>query len=154
MSYDKTKSPPAIDHVRDLLEQGHPQDALKFIEHLGQKNPPTENARGVCLMRLGKVEQAVSVLRDVAFQGYVCMPSDTPVPYQINFAAAALLANLKDAAMPILNKLDAEEHPEVAQLKNAVRQWFQNLNFFQKCCCKVGIYPRKAVKIDFVPGMI
>jgi len=150
----KTKSPIAIEHIRELLNQGCPQDALKFIEHFGQKTPVMENARGVCLMQLGKVEEAISVLRDVAFQGYICMPSDTPVLYQINFATAMLLSNRKEGAFPILNKLDEWEHPQITKLKDAIRRWVKSLNFIEKCCYYIGLYPNKPVTIDFPPGEV
>ena len=150
----RTKSPIAIDHIRKLLNQGRPQDALKFIEHLGQKTPVMENARGVCLMRLGKIEEAISVLREVAFQGYICMPSDTPVLYQINFATAMLLSNCNEGAFSILNELDEKGHPQAAKLKNAIKRWVKSLSFIEKCCYHIGLYPNKPVTIDFLPGEI
>src|SRR4030042_766058 len=147
----KTKSPMAIEHIRELLNQDRPHDALKFIEQLNQKTPVMENARGVCLIRLGKIEEAISVLRDVTFQGYICMPSDTPVPYKINFAAAMLLANRKEGAFFILNKLDEKEYPQIAKLKDVIRRWVKSLNFIEKCCYYIGMYPNKPVTIDFPP---
>ncbi len=154
MSRDKSKSATAIDHLRELLEQGRPQDALKFIDHLGRKDREMENARGVCLMRLGKVEEAVSVLRDVAFGGFVCMPADSPALYQVNFATAMLLANQKDAAIPVLDKLKARKCPEAAKVGEAVQRWYKSLNVFRRCCCRMGFYPRRPVTLDFQPGEI
>jgi hypothetical protein len=150
----KTKSPTAIEHVRELLSRDHPYDALKFIEHLGQKTPVMENARGVCLMRLGKIEEAVSVLRDIAFQGYICIPTDTPALYQINFATAMLLSKQNDSAFDILNKLDEKVHPEASKLKEAIRRWVKVLNFIEKCAYYIGLYPNKRVTIDFPPGEV
>ncbi|MFB0552231.1 MAG: tetratricopeptide repeat protein [Phycisphaerae bacterium] len=150
----KIKSPASIDYVRELLNQGRPQDALKFIEHLGQKTPIMENARGVCLLRLGKIEQAISVLREVVFQGYICIPSDTPVLYQINFATAMLIANLKDAAIPILDRLDVTEYPQAAKLKDAISRWAKSLNLIERFSYHLGLYPSKPVKIDFPPGEV
>ena len=150
----KTKSPTAIERVRELLNKDRPEDALKFIEHLDQKTPVMENARGVCLMRLGKIEEAVSVLRDIAFQGYICIPTDTPVLYQINFATAMLLSKNNDGALDILNKLDEKEHPEISKLKEAIRGWVKGLNFIEKCGYYIGLYPNKRVTIDFAPGEI
>jgi len=150
----KTKSPIAIDHIRELLNQNRPHDALKFIENLGQKTPVMENARGVCLMRLGKFEEAISVLREVAFQGYICMPSDTPVLYQMNFAIAMLVSNHKEGAFPILNKLDEKVLPQIAKLEDAIRRWVKSLNFIEKCCYHIGLYPNKPVTIDFPPGEV
>jgi hypothetical protein len=150
----KIKSPTTIEHIRELLNQDRPQDALKYIEHLGQKTPDMENARGVCLMRLGKIEEALSVLREVVFQGYICMPSDTPVLYQINFATAMLLSNHKDGAFSILNKLDKKVYPQLVKIKDVVRRWVRSLNFIEKCGYYFGLYPNKPVTIDFVPGEI
>lgn len=154
MPKTKTKSPTVIERVRELLNQNRPDDALKFIEHLGQKTPVMENARGVCLMRLGKIDEAVSVLRDIAFQGYICIPTDTPVLYQINFATAMLLSNHNDGALDILNKLDEKVHPEVSKLKEAIRRWVKSLNFIEKCAYYIGLYPNKRVTIYFPPGEI
>ena len=150
----KTKSPIAIEYIRELLNLGRPNDALKFVEHLGQKTPIMENARGVCLMRLGKTEEAISVLREVVFQGFICMPSDTPVPYQANFATAMLLANHKDGAFSILNKLDEKKYPQIMKLKDAIRQWVKSLNFAEKCYYHIGLYPKKPIMIDFAPGEV
>lgn len=150
----RTKSLTDIEHVRELLNQNRPHDALKFIEHLGQKTPAMENARGVCLMRVGRIEEAIAVLRDVVFREYVCMPSDTPALYQMNFATAMLLCNRKEGAFPILDTLDEKEYPQTAKLKDATRRWYGGLNFFQKCCHRMGLYPNEPVAIDFPPGEI
>jgi len=150
----KTKPLIPIEHIRTLLSQRRPQDALNFIEHLGQKTPAMENARGVCLMRLGKIEEAIPVLRDIVFQGYICLPTDTPVLYQINFATAMLLSNHKEGAFDILNKLDEKEYQQVVKLKDAIRQWVKSLSFIEKCRYYMDLYPEKPVTIDFPPGEI
>jgi hypothetical protein len=150
----KQKSPAGIEHVRELLNENCPLDALKYIEHLGQQTPVIENARGVCLMRAGRIEEAVTVLRDVVFQGHICIPSDTPVLYRINFATAMLLSNEKDAAFPVLNELDEKEHPEVTKLKDAIRQWVKSLSFSEKCRYHLGLYSKKPISLDFPPGEI
>ena len=105
-------------------------------------------------MRLGKIEEAVSVLRDIAFQGYICIPTDTPVLYKINFATAMLLSKNNDGALDILNKLDEKVNPEVSKLKETIRRWVKNLNFIEKCAYYIGLYPNKRVTIDFPPGEI
>ncbi|MDD5458448.1 MAG: hypothetical protein PHF37_03550 [Phycisphaerae bacterium] len=154
MLNSSTKSQSSIAHIRQLLNDGRPHDALKFINHLGLKSPIMENARAVCLMRMGKPEQAISVLRDIVFRGYVCMPSDTPALYQANFAVAMLMVNQKDGAIPILTKLNVSECPQVAKLKDAVSEWMQSLNIFQKLLCRIGYYPAKKIKIEFPLGEI
>ncbi|HUT30568.1 MAG TPA: hypothetical protein VMX13_12310 [Sedimentisphaerales bacterium] len=103
-------------------------------------------------MRLGKIEEAISLVRDVAFQGYICMSFDAPVLYQINFARAMLLSDRKEGDFSILNKLDEKVHPQIAKLKDAIRQSVKRLNFIEKCCYHIGLYPNKPVTIDFSPG--
>ena len=73
----KQKSPAGIENVRELLNKNLPVEALKFIDHTGQQSPVMENAKGVCLMRIGRIEEAVTTLRDIVFQGHICIPSDT-----------------------------------------------------------------------------
>lgn len=143
-----------MEQIQELLSRGGPNEALKFIEHLGQRTPILQNARGVCLMRLGRIDEAIAALRDVAFQGHICMPSDTPVQYKINFATAMLLHNSKEGAFPILEGLDAKQYPQTTKLKDAIRRWARSLNFFDKCRYLIGWYPNKPVAIDFPPGEI
>ncbi len=150
----KQKTTGNIEHIRELLNQERPLDALKYIDHLGQQSPIMENARGVCLMRAGKIDEAVTVLRDLVFQGRICIPSDSPVLFKINFATAMLLSNQKDAAFPILNELDEKEHPEIVKLKDAVCKWVKSLTFSEKCRYHVGLYPKKPVTLDFPPGEV
>jgi hypothetical protein len=154
MHSNKANLSQPIDRVRKLLDDNKTNYALMFIERLGDKSIVMQNARGVCLMRLGKFKEALSVLRDVAFQGYPCLPPDTPVLYQINFAVAMLGSNHKEGAFSILNKLEENEHPQIAKLKDAIRRWVKGLNFVEKCCYYVGLYPNKPVVIDFLPGDI
>ena len=82
------------------------------------------------------------------------MSSDTPVLYQINFATAMLIANFKEGAIPILNKLNGQTYPQAAKIKDALNQWVKSLNLFQKLCYHLRIYPSKPVKIDFPPGEV
>ncbi len=151
---NKQKTPSPIEHIRELLNQNRPADAMKFIDHLGQDTPVMENARGVCLMRLGKIEKAAAILRNALFQGQICIPTNAPVLYRMNFATVMLLSNQKDAAFPILKQIDAKEHPEAAKLKEAVQQWVKSLSFFERCRYHIGFYPKKPVTLDFPPGEV
>jgi hypothetical protein len=150
----KQKSPAGIENIRELLNQNQPAEALKFIDRTGQQSPAMENAKGVCLMRIGRIEEAVTALRDIVFQGHICIPSDSPVLYKINFATAMILSNHKDAALPIINQIDEKEYPYAAKLKEAVRQWAKNLSLSEKCRYHLGLYPKKPITLDFQPGEI
>ena len=141
-----------FDRVQTLLDEGRPSDALKLIDHPGQTSASMKNAQAVCLLRLGKVQEAISLLRDITFQGFVCIPSDTPVVYQANFITAMLMANHKDSIFDIIDRLDDRQHPAVAKIKATIEKWEKSLNTFQKLLYKMGIYPKKAILIDFPPG--
>jgi len=141
-----------LDRVRELLEQDRPQDALDLIEHVGQNSPAMKNAHGVCLLRLGRIEDALSVLREIAFQGHICIPSDTPAVYQANFATAMLMVNHKDGAIDLIKELDAKHCPEVAELKAAIDRWEKNMPLVRRLLFNIGIYPSAPMPIDFVPG--
>lgn len=154
MKIETQKKTSPIEHIRELLNQNLPVEALEFIEHIGQKSPDIENARGVCLMRTGKINEAVVVLRDNIYKGHICIPSDTPVLYKINFVTAMILANNKEAAFPVLTRLNKNEHPYIAKLKDAVNQWVNSLSFFEKLRYKIGSYSDKPINIDFQPGEI
>jgi hypothetical protein len=140
------------DPVRLLLDQGKPQEALNLLKHLGQNSALTKNIQGVCLLRLGKIHEAISILSEITFQGKVCIPPETPVVFRTNFATAMLMANNKEAAISVVEHLDDRQHPAVTRIRDAIRAWEKSLNIFQRLLSKAGIYPKKAIPLDFVPG--
>ena len=144
----------ARDPVRQLLGQGRTQEALNLLNHLGQNSASSKNIKAVCLLRLGRIHEAISILSEITFQGNICVPPDTPVVFQTNFATAMLMANNKEAAISVIERLDDKQHPAVARIRNAIKTWEKGLNIFQRLLSKAGIYPRKAIPVDFVPGDI
>lgn len=153
MSPLKTKTTISIyDRIQQLLDQNHPQEALNLINHVNPDSAPMKNAQGVCLLRLGRIEDAISVLREIAFRGHVCIPPDTPVVYQTNFATAMLMANHKEGVIDVIERLDEDRHPAVARIKAAMKKWARGLNPLQRMLYKAGIYPRRPIPIDFAPG--
>jgi len=140
------------DPVQQLLDQGCTQEALNLLNHLGQTSASSKNIKAVCLLRLGKVREAISILNEITFQGNICIPPDTPVVFQTNFATAMLIADNKEAAISVVERLDDKQHPAVARIKTAIRHWEKGLNLFQRLLSKAGIYPRKGIPVDFIPG--
>ena len=144
----------ARDPVRQLLDQGRTHEALNLLDHLGQNSASSKNIKAVCLLRLGRVREAVSILSEITFQGNICIPPETPVVFQTNFATAMLMANNKEAAISVVERLEDKQHPAVARIKNAIKTWEKGLNIFQRLLSRAGIYPRKEIPLDFVPGDI
>jgi len=149
------KAPTALQRIRALLEQDRPGEALNFIIRSGDDTPEMENARGVCLLRLGRLDEAISVLGDITFQGLPGIPPHTPTLFQVNFAVAMLRANRdKGGALLISDRLTGSEHPEAAKLKAAVRQWKESLGPLGRLRCRLGLYPAKPVPLDEHAGAV
>lgn len=138
--------------IRQLLEENRPQDALNLINRIDQDSASMKNARGVCLLRLGRIEEAISVFREITFRGHICIPSDTPIVYQTNFAVAMLMGNHKQAVADIISRLDEKQHPAVGRIRSAIRKWEKSLRLFKRLLYKAGLYPGDAISLDFVPG--
>ena len=141
-----------LEHVRELLNQNRAEEALGLLRHWGQKTPEVENARAVCLLRLGKLTEATSILRSLVFRSFVCMPDDVPVLFQANFATAMLMANFKDAALPIVDRLGRTENPQIVRVIEAVQQWKKSIGLWGRLRTRFGFYPKKPVPLDFPPG--
>lgn len=141
-----------LDRVRDLLDQNRPEEALNLLDRCGPETPEVENARAVCLLRLGRLSDAIGILRDITFCGYMNIPDDTPLRFRLNFATSMLMVNFKDAAMAVMNRLKHENDPQAVQLRQAIERWRRGLGLIGRLCCRVGFYPRQPVEIDFPPG--
>jgi hypothetical protein len=155
MTTKTANAPATLQYIRELLDHDRPDEALDLITHSCNDSPEMENARGVCLLRLGRFDEAISVLRDVTYQGLPAIPYDTPALFQANFAVAMLRANrAKDAALVISERLNGNEHPEAAKLKAAVRQWKKSLGPLGRLGCRLGLYPAQPVPLDERAGAV
>src|SRR4051812_5805649 len=82
-----------LDSVESLLHAGRPQQALDLLASARFSSPWAANATAVCLLRLGRAERAVELLRDLVLSaGGVCLRPDAPSTFKINFATALLAA--------------------------------------------------------------
>jgi hypothetical protein len=149
----KIKPLAAMTDIAGLLDQGQAEQALVSIGHSGQDSAPWRNAKGVCLLRLGRHDEAVRAFRDLAFRdGSIVVPEDVPPLYVANFITAMLLKRNFEAAIPLLEHLHDNGSPYVTQLLQAARQWRQSLTWVQRLRCYIGWYPNKSFPLDFPPG--
>ncbi len=155
METKKSLFDPGMDRIRALLNEGRALEALNLINHVGQTSAQWQNARGVCLLRLGRTDEAVTVLRDVVFpDNCIFVPDDVPALYRANFATAMILVRNIEAAYHILEYMDVRGHPYAQQLATAFQRWNKTLSWIQRLLGSLGWYPDKSICLDFPPGAV
>jgi hypothetical protein len=142
-----------LDQVHDLIGKNHYRDAIDLINRSGQHSAPMENARGVCLLRMGEIEKAGKVFHGLVFPtGSICADPNCPVTYHTNFVTAMFLSGNHVAGLGVLGQIRDRRHPSVARLQAALKTWKKGLGLLQRLGCAVNAYPQKPVTVDFPPG--
>jgi hypothetical protein len=139
--------------VHDLLNEGHTSAAMHIINGSGQHSGAMENARGVCLLRMGKAEEARIVFGSLTFPNKsIGISPETPTVYQTNYVTANILADHTDTGLHILSQIQDDQHPAVKKLRSAVAAWKKSLGLHHRLMLLLGVYPNKPIALDFVPG--
>ena len=142
-----------LEKAIQLAEAGHYEQALGLLNKGSSASPEYLNARGVCLMRMGRHADAVRVLRSLVIPaGVTWMDSKLPVVFRANFATALFLGGLPQGMKDMLREIDEKDHPSVVRLDKALKDWEKTLSMLQWCGWKLGIAQESPVKIDFLPG--
>ncbi|MCE5186332.1 MAG: hypothetical protein LLF76_09430 [Planctomycetaceae bacterium] len=139
--------------VREYLKNGQPEKALQMLDREAQ-HTELVHARGVCLLRLHRVEAAINELRQVVFGTFVAIPASTPPLYKANYLTALLLKGYTQMALEIEQTLKAEDHAYIAKLKKAVREWKSSLPLHQRLMCALRLYPNRPFELTFPPGEV
>jgi hypothetical protein len=146
---------PTMQRVLRLAAAGSYQKALGVLSAHGGRDDQLRNARGVCLLRLGKVEEAIRLYRELVLKpGCMWARPELPVHYKTNYATALLLGGHPAGGLDVLAEIKDEQDPRVRQLRAAIKKWESELSFWQKLNWKIGsISPtNRPVKLDFEPG--
>ena len=105
------------DRVLRHVANGNYPKALDLLRSAGRE-PRLRNAIGVCLMRLGRTDEAVRIYRDLVLTaGCTWLRPDIPLVYSINYATSLALAGHPAGCLEILSDLNADEHPVVQDLR-------------------------------------
>jgi hypothetical protein len=135
-----------LTRVDTLLREDCPWEALALLP--ATDTPWVRNARGVCLLRLGRPGEAIEVLRDLVFGpgGLAVQPDADPV-FQANYATALLLDGNIEGFWGILGGIRDRGHPGVAKVDEAVRRWKAGMSFGQRVASALGLGgPRFAIR--------
>jgi hypothetical protein len=124
--------------VDQLLGDDRPEQALGLLP--ATSAPWVRNARGVCLLRLGRPGRAIDALRDLVFDppGFALRADADPV-FQANYATALLLDGNADGFFSVLGAIRDRNHPAVARLDAAVRRWKVGMTFWQRVGSVLGV---------------
>lgn len=141
-----------IAQIRQLLNDKQDQKALQLLEHMDRKNDLIQNAYSVCLMRVGRVADALALLRALAFKGLPGIAAETPAIIQANYATALLLSGDNLQAIDIINRLKNPEHPYVVKLKQSIEAFKRRSGLWGRLLWALTVYPSKRLDLDFAPG--
>ena len=142
-----------LEHVRDLLDRGEAEKAFEELSRTRDSSPDVDNARAVCLMRLGRPECAVAIYQAMLLKGGVAADPSAPVEYVVNFATALLLAGNTAGGIRMLDALGRTDHPSASRLRAAVARWRTSLGILRRLLfAAYGAVPAKPVVLDFPPG--
>ncbi|EMI15929.1 hypothetical protein RMSM_07147 [Rhodopirellula maiorica SM1] len=145
---------PALARVANLLRRRDYQAAAELLRSAGRE-PSVRNTLGVCLLRLGHVEEALSVFRQfVLTPGSVTERSDVSNVCKRNFAVALLMKGSPSGALDVINETREPDHPMAIRVREAVKTWERSLSWLRRIDWKLNRIepPRCQVPIDFEPG--
>ena len=146
--------PNRLSQIRQLLEHQQAQEALRLLEHTEKHNDDLQNAYAVCLMRVGRVGEALKILRAMTFKDLPAIPAETSALLQANYATALLLSGDNLQAIDILNRLEDQAHPYVAKLKKSIDDFKEHLTWWERVAWTMTVYPSRRVPLGFAPGEI
>jgi hypothetical protein len=134
-------------------EAGHPDRALAELGRLKLNTDAVRNARGVCLLRMGKYEEAVQLFRRLVLApGCTWMKLDLPVIYRTNFCTALLLGGHPAGCQSCLSEIAERSHPSVIRLHAALKQWERSLPWWPRLLWKLGVEPDVPIEMESLPG--
>lgn len=144
-----------VSEVTHELEDGHPNVALRVLDHLHVTGPATveqKNAMGVCFLRMGDIHHAITLYRDLARTNGMALRHDLPVAVLTNYATALLMANNVIGCVGLLDEIGRDDHPAVQRLHAAINRWTSELTPLERIAWKLGLQPNHPVSVDFTPG--
>ncbi|REJ90632.1 MAG: tetratricopeptide repeat protein [Planctomycetota bacterium] len=150
-----SKSDGLLHKVAQLLSEGQPAQALALLDRSNLNSPAFVNARGVCLMRLTRLDDALRLFRSLVLApGCMWMKPDLPVIYRTNFATILLLTNHPAGCLDVLREVSERDHPSVIRLKRTLEEWVAGLSWHHWMAWKLGLEPSVPVQIDYAPGEV
>lgn len=94
-------------------------------------NPAVRNNLGVCLIRLGQIDEALQVFRSFILEsGGTNERPETSDVARRNFATVLLLKQLPSGAVSVLDNTESQNDKRTLELRGAITQWEKSLGWF------------------------
>jgi hypothetical protein len=140
--------PPAVSdligRIGLLLEADRPEKAMELIDRSNVRSSWETNALGVCLLRLGRAQQAVELYRGLVLaSGGLVLRADVPTVYKANYAQALLASDNEAGFLSVLASLQGDEHPAARRLAESFERWRRGLPFWQWVRWCLGGHPAR-----------
>ena len=150
--YDIQISPDALAMLRvsqDLIERNQPEQALALVTNCSTRDTtPMRNARGVCLLHMGRYEEAFTLFRDLYFPNNAfAVPRDAPTEVRVNYVSSLLMLGNVQVAASLLYNIPDQKHHAVKRLRAAIRAWKRALPWWGRVLLPVGLYPESAPRL-------
>jgi hypothetical protein len=118
--------------VKAALDADHPDQALKLLS-TNIDSSAVRNARAVCLLRLGRHDEALAIYRRFLFRsGCIWMIPEMPTEYKVNFATCLLLTGHPSGGKAVLDEIGEDQHPGVQRRREDIRKWAKSLSVFSR----------------------
>jgi len=139
--------------IQAALDAGDPQGALSLIDTRHSGDRYLDNARGVCLLRLGRLRPAVELYRRIVLaEGSMELRPGLPVVIATNYATALLLEQNVDGCLALLRQLHQDEHPSVLRLRDTVERWREGLGRWERLQFRLYGIMKRPIVLDGLPG--
>ncbi len=157
--YDIPISPDALALLRvsrDLIENNQPEKALALVIDCSTRDStPMRNARGVCLLRMGRYEEAFTLFRDLYYPNNAfAVPRDLPTEVRVNYVSSLLLLGNVQIAASLLYNIPERDHHAVRRLCAAIRSWKRSLPWWGRVLLPIGFYPESAPNLGRYVGRL
>lgn len=138
--------------VDRFLRDGLYQQALAFLGRSKMDSSWMRNAVGVCQLRLGQTQAALTMFRGLVVSEALVMCEDAPIVFKTNYAVALLETRNISGCLAVLAEIKNESHPAVQRLRLAIKRWKDSLSLWQKIQWYTGTDMDHPVNLGFAPG--
>ena len=144
---------PTMEELLRRLDQDAVSELFASVKPRQPGSPDFLNAYGVCLLRQGKVYEALTVFNEITLDpDTLRVRRDVPDRFKMNLATARLLAKNPKGCLEALRVVRNRKTEYCRRLRKALHRWSASLPVLQRLAWRLGVLPKAPIRLDFVPG--